>query len=443
MSDDRLRTTRRGLLALAGGTAVAGCSALPNPLDSSPPQIGGARLAEITAGRVPTVPQTVPVAVADDHVQGHVDRTQSLLSRAPLPFDERELPNGAMRQELNDTAEEARAILERARSAASPFEAISALRDGRGKGRAVATAWAYADRGLRREDLAGDADALAADVAAFRDRWSYVGDGAVRALLVHGAIEALVRAAAHNVEGRPENPRMTWRPENLVTVSEYAADLERRRAALDDATHLYDRFRAGLTTTRELEDIFDTALGELLDALQTATADFDGSDPVSAFVDADVENSPVRYPLEYLRSDLAHTAPITEHRDRGEVPSALLATHREFTRLRAFEGLRERVEGGESYAIESAEDVAALRRTAVAAIETALRETDRPDLSRKVLQNMAGLVERVDGEIGPYDARERVPVDWIRREAGEYIYAAAVARVTPGVSDAVAELLTA
>jgi len=440
MSDD-LRATRRGVLALAGSAVLAGCGALPNPLRSSPPTLDAARLDEITTGETPTIPQTVPVTIADAHVQGHADRTRTLLSEAPLPFDEGEIPNGAMREEMNTAAEAARSTVEESQNAGSPYEAVSTLRDARGKGRTVATAWAYADEGLRREDLEGDANALADDVAAFRDRFSYVGDDPVRALLVYESIESLVASAANNAEGRPENPRTRRLAENLVTVSEFAADIERGRTALTDAAYLFDRLREDLTERRVLVGTFEGALDQLLDSLETETADFDGNDPVSAVVDADIEDSPVELPLEYLHSDIARTGSITTHRDDGELASALDAVHREFTRLRAFQDLRDRVESGESFAVESTEDVAAIRESAVTAVETALDETAEPGLSRKVLHNMAELVATVDEEVGPYDDRESVPADWIRRDVGEYIYAAAVARVTPDVSETVAETL--
>lgn len=440
MSDD-LPTTRRGVLALAGSVALAGCGALPNLGGSSPPDLDAARLDEITAEEVPTIPQTVPVIIADDHVQGHADRARALLSEAPVPFDEEEIPNGAMREEMNATAEAARSTVEEGQNAGSPYEAVSTLRDARGNARTVATAWAYADERLRREDLEDDATALADDVAAFRDRLSYVGDDPVRAVLVYEPVESLVASAANNADGRPENPRTTRQAENLVTASEYAANLERGRTALTDATYLFDRLRGDLAAGRDLSETFEDALDELLDRLQSETADIDGTDPVSAVVDADIEDSPVETPLQYLHSDITHSGSITTHREDAEVASALVAVHRELTRVRAFQDLRDRVESGENYEIESTEDVATIRESAITAIDTALDESAEPGLSRNTLHNMAGLVENVDSEIGPYDDREQVPADWIRRDVGEYIYAAAVARATPAVSETVAETL--
>jgi hypothetical protein len=109
--------------------------------------------------------------------------------------------------------------------------------------------------------------------------------------------------------------------------------------------------------------------------------------------------------------------------------------------LGAFQKLRERVESGERYAIESADDVATIRESAVTVIETELDESTDQGLSRREIHGLARLVENVDSEIGPYDHRESIPVDWIRRDVGEYIYAGAVARATPGVSETVAETL--
>jgi hypothetical protein len=104
---------------------------------------------------------------------------------------------------------------------------------------------------------------------------------------------------------------------------------------------------ADLSTSRDFAATFRRALGELLDALRAETADLDDSGPVSAVVDADIEDSPVEIPLQYLHSDITRTDSIITHRDQGEPASALDAVHRELTRLRAFRDLRERVESGE------------------------------------------------------------------------------------------------
>lgn len=439
MSDER-SLTRRGLIALAGGVAMAGCGALPNPLNPSPPRLDGARLSEIASGAVPSIPRRVPVAVAPDHVEEHAARARTLLGDAPLPFDERELPNGAMRERLNETARAVREDLDTAADAPTPFEAVGTLRVARGRARTVAAAWAYADDGLRREDLTGDADALAGDVAAFRDRRSYVGEDPVRAVLVHDDVETLASEAAADVDGDRGGRRGRDGPANLVTVSEYAGALERGRAALADAAYLYDRLRADLSETHDLGPAFESALDELLDTLHAETADLSDDEPVSALVDADVESSPVSLPLQYLHSDVTDLAPVVADRDRGAVATGIVAAHRELTRLGAFADLRTRVEGGETYEVRDESDVAALRAEAVDAVETALRETNHPGLSRRVLGNLCELVEHADDEL-TYDDDD-VPVDWLRRDLGEYVYVAVVARATPEASERVAAALT-
>lgn len=440
MRADRFRTTRRGALALAAGTALAGCSLLRD--SSAPgPQLDGERLTEITTGALPSVSRTVPVSIAAEHLRGHVDRTEALLDSVPSPLNQREIPNGAMREELNDTAEAARTSIDRARGAASPFEALGDLRDARADARAVATGWAYADEGLRRTDLAAESDALTDAIESFRDRWSYVGDDPVRALLVHRSAEQLVSVAADSADGRSRRSRVASRPENLVTVSEDAAALERGRAALADATHLYDRLREDLSSSRDLEDRFLDAVEVLQTSLRSETTGYSADGSYSEHVDADVEGSPVRYPLEFLYSDLVRGASITDYRNRGDLAGAIVSIHREYARVRAFDDLCERVEGGESFAVESAEDVATRRETAVSAVETALAETTRPALSRTELHDVVGLVGRTDDELGPFDEGEQVSVRRVEREVGDYIYAAAVARGTPEASEVVASAL--
>lgn len=439
MTADPPRTTRRGLLALAGATTVAGCGGFP--FGSSPPTLDAVRLTEITAGEVPAIPRTVPVAIVDDHVAGHADRVRDLLGRAPLPFAPDEIPNGAMREELNGVATAARTAVDDARDAPSPLEAIATLREARAKARTVATAWAYADAGLRRPAVEEDAATLDDAVEAFRDRRAYVGDDPVRALLVHEAIESLVRdAETAAADGSEEH--VTRVPDNLVTISERAGEIERGRAALADAAHLRDRFRADLSTARDLAGAFEAALADLRERLRAGTAALDRNDPVSTYVTADVAGSSVGHALRSLHGHLASAdSNVSRRLDRVGVATALRAVHRDLAQLRAFQRLRERVEGGESFAVESATDVAALRDDAVTAIGSALRESDHPHLSRTVLHDATRFVEHTDGEVGGYEDREEVPVEFVRRDLGDYVYVAAVARATPGASDAVAAAL--
>jgi hypothetical protein len=430
---DDIRATRRGVLALAGGAVLAGCS-LPLGGGSG---LDGERLREAVNGDVPTVTSRFPVGVAEDRVQASAGRAERLIERARVPFDAATLPNGAIRRGMNQTAERARERLRVARDADSGAVTLATLRDARGAARTLATARAYIGEGRRRADLADDAAALAGDVASFRDRWSYVGDDPVPALVVHGAIEELVRAAT----AAPEESVDPADGQNLVAVSEYAADLERGRAALGDAAHLYNRIDA--SGAGDLGGAFRTALDDLGGELADAVARYgEDADPLS-HIDADVAGTAAEHPLRLLYGDFTRRGAVSESRRRDEVASAVLAVHRELVRVRAFESLRDRAERDGPPVVESVDDVASIRGGAVEAIEAVMRNPEHPALAREALGPVPDLVGRNDDGIAAHGDEDRVPVERVRREVGEYLWADAVAQTVPSVNAVVAEPLTA
>ncbi|MFC7172517.1 hypothetical protein ACFQL0_02315 [Haloplanus litoreus] len=117
----------------------------------------------------------------------------------------------------------------------------------------------------------------------------------------------------------------------------------------------------------------------------------------------DVEDTPAAEALEEL------FRPVDPAHDDGwgeTTPArALTWAHSSFVALRAFTSLRERVREGETFAIESVEDVAAMRTAAVEALRAAEASPADPGLTRLSTAELADRLTWTDEQL--LDSEER------------------------------------
>ncbi|MFB6198070.1 MAG: hypothetical protein ABEI52_07370, partial [Halobacteriaceae archaeon] len=295
---------------------------------------------------------------------------------------------------------------------------------------------------VQRSELSNEATELSMALDRFRDRWALIGDDdPVRALVVHASIDSLIQAADDPRQPDRDESHESTRFRNLISFSRFAADIERARAALVTAIYAYDRFRDGLSRIRDLRQSFDDAVMTLIEDVGDATSGISASESVSDFIEVDVQDSPVRYPLEYLHDDIAHSPPVSEFLGRGNSSREIVVLHRELSRIGAFKSLQKRVESGETFKVKGANDISELRGRSLNAIQNALQESAHPHLSRIVLHNLVELIQMADAELDEDANQNQVSVNQLRRAIGDYIYATAVAKATPDASASVASAL--
>jgi hypothetical protein len=439
MTDDPLRTTRRGFVALAGSVALAGCGGL-NPLsEPEPTTIDGSALREAASGDPPTVPPAVPIAVEQAYVDVGVETVRDTLASVPAPFDEREVPNGMIRRELGEMHERATDALEDVSEAPSPAEALGSLRYARESATAVATAWRAIDGDVAFDDVRETASAVRGEIDDFRGRWRYVGDDPVRAVLAHGEVEGHVATAGRRLSGAVDRSRYV--AENPVVIGEMAGDVAAARASLAHGAYLYDRFVASLSATRPMGPVFRAA-GESLTATMNDRREelpaADGSP--SSYAGGDAAEAPVGSALVELRDSIEYADRIDDERATGQRANVVLSAFWTLVRIRAFERLRERVERGDYVTVGSAADVRRMRESAFRAVESALASDAPPRLARHVLQTV-GALEYVAERLHEYEDDDEVHVDWLGRELGRYVSVEAMARATPETTKSVADAI--
>ncbi|WP_415378803.1 hypothetical protein [Halosimplex sp. TS25] len=434
MSDEappaEARVTRRGALALGGATLLAGCGVPGKLLGTGPVELDGPELRVVTSREAPAVSRPFPVEVAGSHVTASRERAYATLDAVPLPLTADEVPNGAMREEVADHAERARSRLAEAIEAPGVRDRLERLGDARGLARVAEGIWAVANDDLTAADVRSSRRSTREAIDAFREDWTYVGDDAVRALLVHDLVEGWGASARTAIE--PDD-RHAEGVVNALVVGERAGSVEGARATLADTEHVGDRFRESLTDPRSLRSTFADAHDSLASAVDSRLADLPGANAdVSSMVDGDAEGTVAGQALADLHGDLHRESRRTStDRPAGSVVEATES----LARVRAFEALRNRIEADEYHTVQSAEDVQAIRSAAAEAVEDALAEGTDERLARAVLTGPVGWFDYVGRYVERYTGGDSVRLDLVDRDIALYVQIEVIAAATPAAVD--------
>lgn len=422
---------RRAFLAVVGAAVAAGCSDGSLAGGTPTPTIGGDALRDVVAGSLPTVPEPMPVGVERAHVADGAARARSLLDRVPEPLGPDEVPNEAVRRELVDRREHATVSLREAATAPSRFEALAHIARARRTAASVAGAWAASDGTVTTAETAARASPVRERLGAVRERRRYVGDDPVAGVLVHAAVEARLGEAAGRLA---ELDHPTNYPDgHALDVGEVASRVEAARAALDDATYLYDR----LDARRDLRPSFEAAAATVAEALRprrrTLTAGRSRE-----LVDRDVDDD-TAYLLRILHGGA--TAPFRESAAGGPpfLARRVLHLHDQLATLHALEAARARVEDGETFPVRTADDVEGYRSAALAAVRDALDAGPHPQLRRHELATVVDIVASVDEELEHVGGT--VAAGALGEEVVRYVEARLLAEAVPAASRAVGDAL--
>lgn len=431
------RVRRRGFLGVVATAALAGCSDVLG--DGEPTRLDGEALAALSERETPSVPESVPAPIDATYLDRSARRARDLLAVVPDPLEPRHVPNGAIRTDAVEARERARAALDRAASAPTPFERMDALRSARAEAAYASGVWRAVDEAYELADVVNAAPAVAEEVDAFRDQFEYVGDDALAAVLVYAPVERRVRSAKRDVTHLTDGK---FRPENPLVVGDASERLERSRTALADARHLDDRYAESLGSSRNLRAALNRATSGLESAVDDAYATLpEESERGSSFVDRDVSDTPAAGVLRqaYRELDWAREG-ATERRNEGDLASAVLAAHEALVKRKTFGRLRERVAAGEEFTVSNVDDVRETRAAAVSAVESTAAATPR-SLNRTAVHDLATRIGYLDERFARVG--ENPTARQVGHDAVEYARVEAGASSIPPVSGRVAETLRA
>ena len=400
---------RRRFLHGLGAVALvstSGCSTLSG-VEDSPPTIPAESLKAIVEDRPPRIPEIFPVDIEASYLDSFGAGIDAALAGVPSPFTSSEIPNGAIRQDLNNRRDRLNTLLETAAEAASSYEALRLYYRARGEAAAVLAGWSVIAEGVTREEVVDRTAEIDAARASFIDRWDYLGADPTRTTVVHSALEERVHTAHHIAD--VDESDLDREPENPITIADLAGELERGLAAIEEAAYLYDRHRASLTDPTDLHDDLEQAATSLVGTIETRQAGLPTVDPSnpSALVDRDIEDTPAAEVLEGLYWELDSASYPREELQEGRPAHAIRVAKTTLARLTAFASVREDIEAGASYAVESARDVRSIRSAAIAALSDAQGELDIGMLANDDLARLADRLDDVDRRISRDDGAVR------------------------------------
>ncbi|RLM56666.1 hypothetical protein DVK02_09230 [Halobellus sp. Atlit-31R] len=433
---------RRRFLALSGtaGLAlVAGCADRLPVVGEQRETIDGDALGSL-AGDAPSVPRTLPVDVGASVVDEHRAAARAKLAAVPAPFDEEAIPNGVIRERLNDRYESVRESLRRADDGPTPYTRLGGAKRARIEAHEVQAAWRAIDSDLTRSDLEAEVPPIRDAVEAFVAEWAYVGDDPVRAVVVHDQLEDAIRDAQNRTSIRPGE--FSAAESRALKLGAIASALESARVDVAVASALFERFRESLDGSSDLRSRFERVREELRSRARTAAESVprERVDDPTSLVDRDIDRTAGIEALADLGRDARWRVEDDDNENDGPVlATGLLVVPRAIAYVRAYESLRERIEGGDDVAVESAEDVATIRADAVAAVEAA-QETERGRLLvQSALPRYADRIRRVDDAFSRRSGR--IQPGSVRHDVAEYVAVAEVCRALPDASAEVAAAL--
>ncbi|MFB6160953.1 MAG: hypothetical protein ABEJ61_07215 [Haloferacaceae archaeon] len=402
--------SRRAVLSAvgAGVAALAGCSALDVGDDA--PAYDSARLADIGTRPVPRPPAAFPVALPDAMRARHRERARTLLERVPR---RPAVPNGAVARRLREERERVRDELggddERDEGYEAPLDRLDDARGVRADAAGVEAAYRAATGSVDVDAVTGRRGRLRAATLAFERDWTYRGDDPATAVVVHRALEALLRDADRAV--RPDRAFPDPPAADPFRAGEAVRDLEAGEAALADAERLRARHRDGLADPRPYRaDVF-VAVARIRRrgrGYRTLLHEYAAPEEGLPF-----ERSIEGTALERLYREMAAAADrteteTTEARARGAPATALVEAGVGLARFRAFDAVVTAIREEELDPPTSAADVASARQAAVAALSAAWDATPTA-LAVELAAPARAYLARGTDDLGGRRADERAP----------------------------------
>jgi hypothetical protein len=418
MMPARGSVTRRGLLALVGTSAMAGCSGLGGLAGRRRETIRAYDLPDIDEDSAldPPVQPSVPVEIEASHLDTARTRTTSLLARLPLPLGPDDIPNGHVRRELTDAADDATDRLDEALEADTRFAALRALRHARDQARSAAAGWAVVEDGLTVERVRREHRQSVADARSFREDHEYLGRDPVRAALVHARIETALERAVDETRVHPSHEGS-----DLLAVAAWGEEAESVRALVADVRQLDAQFTASLPN--DVGTVGATIRGaaeRLLSDIRSRRPDLP---PEPTAEEWGVE--------ERLVADLRRAASRGPKRIAEALgpATAVVDANRRLAYIRALQRVHSRLDEDGGYQIESAADIRSLRTEAYDALQTALEASPVPDLARTVVTDAGGRIASADWELSRIQGEARL--SQFDDVVGGYLAGRALARATP------------
>lgn len=370
------RYTRRATLASIASVAAAGCTSdEPRSFWDDPPSFDDASLDGATDAALPERPDPLPVTLSEQRADEFAARVETLLAPIPDGLDEALLPNGEIRQAILDARTSARDALSRMRETEFGLAAAEAAIDASAAAARGAGIWIHVSVDHDPDSLPLSPSSVSGDVRRVREAIPDVASSQAEGVVVYAPLEDWLFVGAPAPDGARDAIEFGATP---LETGQAAADLEHSRTEAAVAEHLRDRYVSTLSDPEPTVDRLEAAIERLADDVREHFRSLYGDD--------------VRDPLlhgpsvdDYLSRDVARDAPGADLLQRefrayfrrgpwpGEEPAEpalqLRRTHDAFSRLDAFDAIRDRIDDGDDLFPRDAAEIEGARTRAIDRVE--------------------------------------------------------------------------
>ncbi|QLK27329.1 hypothetical protein HYG81_06935 [Natrinema zhouii] len=367
-------------------------------------------LAPILAMDRPEIKRPAPVQPNESSVGEAIVRLDELIDVVPEPLEADDVPNEAVRDEIDRTHEIARARRDALEDSSDRFHALQrSVVARRYAGEAAVAIEAVRDE-RTLEDVESERDDVRTRIENRRAAVDHVGDDVQRTLLLEHCLESELEIAEWWLDNRPRDGTS-----GTFAVGSIGGVVERARAAVSFAEELERRHEERLEDERSFESRFETALERSLDAIEEANVPNDSTEPTD-LVDAEVsETIAERVLLEGEIAVVNASEQTTDAATNDETSTALWYACAFERDRRALETIRERIEDGAHRSLETADDARTVRESA---LESAADVPFEPEESSLGGDHLADGYE----QLGLVDSRIRGAIDdgWRTELFSEY-----------------------
>lgn len=426
-----LHTSRRGLLGTVGSGllgATAGCLDLEFlGSDESPRRFDADELEPILSQDVPDVVRPAPVQPSEAAVEDALDRFDTLLTTVPDPLSADDVPNEAVRREINRGQEIALRRREELAESTDRFRTLHRSIRTREYAGEAATAFEAVEGDRSRANVEAAREVVQTRLEQRRGAVDHVGDEPQRTLLLEYRLEYELSLAERRLDERTVEDTT-----GALAVGELGGVVERARAAASFAAELDRRHEERLENEGSFADSFETALDRCLDSIDTA----DIPDESTDLVDADVsETIGEKVAFEGAIPFVNAAEWTTEAASNGETATALQNALAFERNRRAYETIRDRIEDGAHRSLETVDDVRSVRESALEAAVDVPFSPEEPSLAGDFLARGYERLRRIDARI-----QQTIDDDWESSLSSEYADYVVIGAQVEALPEAVAVL---
>ncbi len=427
------RLDRRTLLGTVGtglAASFAGCGFLGGNADD-PVELDPDDLREALSTPTPEYTTPVPVTPAQSAIRASLDRTDELLAAVPADLTPSDVPNGAIRQRIQETRESAVEERERATERDSAYRRLRRTRYARRDAAEAAVAFKAVEGETTLEEVRAERDALSETVTADLDDVAYVGGDWERTLYVTQRLEYDLLGASRWLDYhlRAVDP-------SALDVGKLGGRVEYARATSAVVEHLSDRHRARSGTQR-FGDTFERALDGTIERASERSLPERGDEPAD-LVETEVGDGPRSIVLDYcLRELLDSEAGLRDRLADRRLAAGLQRAYSFERDYRACERIRARI--GDVETLDGVDPLWEARERAIRLVTEVGVDPEMPTLPAAMLSRLADRIGDIDDDVRrTLDSEDEVCADDLEWPYADYVWVGEQLRALPDAVDAMA-----